>query len=188
VAETTSWLDYALISIVLLSALISLIRGFIREAFSLMTWIAAFWIAINFNEELAGYLKTSITHPEVRVAASFGILFVATLLVGGIINFVLGSLMQKAGLSGTDRMLGVLFGLGRGILLASLILLLASFTPLPQQIWWKQSQLLSYFEPLEQWMAQFVPRFEAAKGNEFVLAAHKADDIQVEKAVESQQD
>ncbi len=167
--EITSWLDYVLIGIILLSGFISLIRGFVREAFSLVTWIAAFWIAISFNEALAEYLQNSIAQTEIRVAASFGILFVATLLIGGIINFILGSLMQHAGLSGTDRMLGVLFGLGRGILLAALLLLLASFTPLPQQVWWKQSQLLPYFEPLEQWMAQFLPRLQADKSTEHSL-------------------
>jgi membrane protein required for colicin V production len=175
VGESTSWLDYALISIILLSGIISLIRGFVREAFSLVTWIAAFWVAISFNDELAEYLKNSIAQTEVRVAASFGILFVATLLVGGILNFILGSLMQHAGLSGTDRMLGVLFGLGRGILLAALLLLIASLTPFPQQAWWTQSQLVTYFEPLEQWMAQFLPRLQLDKATEITLVTKNTE-------------
>lgn len=173
--EITSWLDYVLIGIILLSGFISLVRGFVREAFSLVTWIAAFWVAISFNETLAEYLKNGIAQTEIRLAASFGILFVATLLIGGIINFILGSLMQHAGLSGTDRMLGVLFGLGRGILLAALLLLIGTLTPFPQQAWWKQSQLLPYFEPLEQWMGQFLPRLQADKLSEITLFTKNND-------------
>ena len=159
----TPWLDYSILSIILLSSLISLIRGFVREALSLVTWIAAFWVAINFNDELMEYLKSAIHQPEMRMAVSFGILFVGTLITGGIINFILGSLMQKAGLSGTDRMLGILFGIGRGILFVALLLLVAGLTPLPEQPWWKQSQLVTYFTPLENWMGQFMPRLQVDK-------------------------
>jgi len=172
VVETTSWLDYALIGIILLSSIISLIRGFVREAFSLATWIAAFWVAINFNEELADHLKNTLSQAEVRVAASFGILFVVTLLMGGIINFMLGNLLQRAGLSGTDRMLGVLFGVGRGIMLGALLLLLGSLTPFPNQPWWQQSQMLPYFQPLEKWMAQFIPQSQVKTDSEIELSTH----------------
>lgn len=171
--QLTSWLDYGIIGIILLSAFISLIRGFVREALSLMSWIAAFWVAITFNSELAAQLNNMISMPEVRTAASFGILFVATLITGGIINFVLGSLMQRAGLSGTDRMLGMLFGIGRGILLVALLLLLVSLTALPKQTAWQQSQLISYFAPLESWMAQFMPRLQVDEQHQLLTLPGK---------------
>lgn len=158
--ELSSWLDYAILAIIVLSTLISLIRGFVREALSLVTWATAFWLAITFNPSLSQYLQATIQQAELRTAASFGILFVGTLLVGGIINFMLGSLMQRVGLSGTDRMLGMLFGLGRGILLVALLLSLGSFTSLAQHEQWKSSRLVSYFTPLEQWMRQFMPDFK----------------------------
>lgn len=159
--DAVAWFDYGILGIILLSALISFIRGFLREVFSLVTWIAAFWVAITFNEELTARLATHIAQTELRVAVSFGILFMGTLLVGGIINFLLGSLMQRAGLSGTDRLLGVLFGLGRGILFVALLLALASLSSLPKQLWWQQSQLVPYFKPLQEWIVQFIPQVNA---------------------------
>lgn len=168
-ADAAGWLDYGILGVILLSALVSFIRGFLREAFSLATWLAAFWVAITFNDDMAELLITHIKQAELRAVVSFGALFIGTLIVGGIINFMLGSLMHRVGLSGTDRLLGVLFGVGRGILLVALLLALASLSSLPNQLWWQQSQLVPYFKPLQEWLVQFIPQVNPEQASQLVL-------------------
>lgn len=150
------WVDYVIIGIIALSALISLVRGFMREALSLAVWVAAFWIAWTFFRELADHL-TWLSLPSVRLGAALAMLFIATLIVGGMVNFLVGQLVEKTGLSGTDRLIGMLFGAARGILLVTLLILLAGLTPLPEDPWWKSSQLIGYFQELAIWLKSLLP-------------------------------
>ena len=109
------WIDYAIIIVIGLSTLISLVRGFVKEAVSLAIWIAAFFIASQFYEDLAVYF-TQIDDPLVRNAAAIAALFVATLILGAIINYILSQLVHHTGLSGTDRVLGLVFGASECVL------------------------------------------------------------------------
>ena len=84
-----SWFDYAIIAVVLISTLISLWRGFVREAFSLAIWVLAFWVSWSFFRELAAHLTPWIDTPSVRLGIAFGLLMLASLVVGGLVNFLL---------------------------------------------------------------------------------------------------
>lgn len=87
------WIDYAIIGIVGFSALISLVRGFVKEAMSLVTWFIAFFIASHFYPDLAVYF-TSFSDPLVRNGLAIAALFVATLILGGVVNYVVGLLVE----------------------------------------------------------------------------------------------
>jgi len=150
------WIDYVIIGIIGLSAMISLMRGFMREAFSLAAWVLAFWVAWTFFRDLAIQLGW-VSVPSVRLGLSFAILFVTTLIVGGLVNYLVGQLVDKTGLTGTDRLIGMLFGAARGILLVSVLILLAGLTPLPEDPWWKESQLINYFQELAVWLKTLLP-------------------------------
>ena len=150
------WVDYVILGIIGLSALISLIRGFVREALSLVVWVAAFWVAWSFFRELAVHLDWFAV-PSVRLGVAFAILFVATLMVGALVNFLVGQLVEKTGLSGTDRLIGVLFGATRGAVLVAVLVLLAGLTPFPNDPWWRESQLIGYFQELAVWLKTLLP-------------------------------
>ncbi|HHC71825.1 MAG TPA: CvpA family protein [Thiotrichales bacterium] len=158
-----NWLDLTLLIIITLSALISLMRGFIQEAISLGSWILAFWVALSYSENLDGMLASWIDSPTGRIAVAFVALFAVTLLVGGILNYLVGGLIQKSGLSGTDRLLGMVFGAARGVLLVAVLVLMAGLTTLPQESWWKESSLVVHFEEIAHSLQEFLPDDVAKK-------------------------
>ncbi|MEG5263788.1 CvpA family protein [Pseudomonas sp. JDS28PS106] len=148
--------DWAILGIVVISALISLKRGFVKEALSLMTWIIAGVVAWMFGAGLSLYLVDYIQTPSARVIASCTILFVATLLVGAMVNFLLGELIRVTGLSGTDRFLGMVFGAARGGLLVVIAVGLLSLGPVQQDQWWQQSRLLPQFLMVADWSKNLI--------------------------------
>ena len=97
-----NWIDYAILGVILLSTAISLIRGFVKEAISLGVWFSAFFVASQFYADLATYL-TNIDDIVIRNGVAISILFVTTLLIGALINYLISRLVQVTGLSGTAR-------------------------------------------------------------------------------------
>lgn len=152
-----NWADYLIIILIALSMLMGLWRGLLREVISLATWIAAFAIAFLFAEDAAVHLVPYLDLPSLRIAVAFGGLFLATLLLGGLIGILASYLVHYTGLTGTDRVLGVTFGLARGAVIIAVLVLAAGFTPLPQDPWWEQSKLLPYFQEIALWLRDFLP-------------------------------
>ena len=151
------WVDYAIIGIIALSALIGLLRGFVREALSLAAWVAAIWVAVEFSGRLAAVLTHYISVPSLRLMAAFAALFLGILILIGIINFLIVRLLAKTGLGGTDQMLGIVFGIARGVVIITLLILLAGATPFPKDPWWNQSTLIVYFEDLAAMARNLLP-------------------------------
>ena len=152
-----SWLDIIIIGVIALSALISLIRGFVKESISLISWIVAGIIAFRYFSPMAGLLEPYVTSPTVRGVAGFAILFISTLVIGAIVNFIMSQLVSKTGLSGTDKALGVVFGGARGVLIVTMIVLLASLTPMPEAQWWQDSAMVGFFQQLAEWVKGIIP-------------------------------
>ena len=140
------WIDFGIIGIIAISAAISLVRGFVREAVSLVGWIFAVWLSITYVEVVAVYLQPYIEVPSLRLAAAFLALFMSVIIITGFVVFVIGIAVEKTEMSGTDRVLGVVFGVARGLAIISVIVALAGMTPLPEDPWWDQSEMLPYFE------------------------------------------
>lgn len=155
-----NWLDWVILAVIIISGLISLMRGLVKESLSFVGWVLAFWIALNFSKPLSAHLTSWITNSETRFIISFALLFIATLFILGIVNLIIASFMQKTGLSGTDRLLGMLFGLVRGALIITLALLLLRLTPIPNEPWWQHAKLIPYFSPLESWLQTLLSHFE----------------------------
>jgi|APLak6261663543_1056040.scaffolds.fasta_scaffold12219_2 membrane protein required for colicin V production len=151
------WIDYAIAGIIAISAVAGLMRGFIKEAFALLTWIVAVWVGMQYSRDLSAVLQNTISYPSARIAAAFAILFFATLILGGLINFLLSQLVEKTGLTGSDRLVGMGFGIVRGAVLVAVLVMLAGLTPLPEDPWWKQSLLIPPFQSLAVWLKDHIP-------------------------------
>lgn len=122
-----------------------------REALSLFSWVAAFVIARIFALPLSVYFVEFISDPGVRIMAAFALLFLLTLLAGSLLQFVASALVRATGLSVTDRILGVGFGLVRGGLVIVIIVAFLRLTPVADQLWWDGSALIPHFVLLEGW-------------------------------------
>ena len=151
------WVDYAIVAVVCISALISLFRGFVREAISLLGWIVAFWVALTFMDLAAAPLAPYVEAPTLRLAAGFGILFLVVLLTTAVVNYLAGLLVDRSGLTGTDRVLGMAFGAARGALVVAGLVLLAGVTAMPQDPWWRESALIKHFEALAVEIRELLP-------------------------------
>ena len=144
--------DMGIVGIIAVSALISLIRGFVKEAMSLVIWVIAFAVAMNFQEPLAEHLVSFIGLASIRQLVAWGGLFVGTLLLGSMVNFLLGKLVSSTGLSGTDRTLGLVFGVFRGLLIVlALVIILPQAVPVDQDPWWMESSLIPILQGFETW-------------------------------------
>ncbi len=151
------WVDYLIIGIIILSSVISVVRGFIKEVLSLISWGLAFWVALTFYGHVATLLSPYIATPSIRLFSAFFALFIVTLILSALVNHLISQLVEKTGLTGTDRALGILFGLLRGAAIVTLLVLVAGATPMPNDSWWQNSLLLEHFENLAVWVQGLLP-------------------------------
>lgn len=155
--HSLNFIDYFIIAIILFSTLISLIRGFISEAVSLLTWIIAAIIAFR-SAASVGHLFSSLIHnPSIRLIIGFIIVFIIILIIGSIINHFLVAFIRSTGLSGPNRLLGMIFGFTRGVLLIAIFILFAQATSVVRENWWLTSQLIPYFQGITRWLHQIIP-------------------------------
>ena len=152
-----NWADYTILAVLGLSVLMGLWRGFIGEVLALAVWACAFWVAWLFGPALAERFSASISTPSARILLAYAVCFVAVLIAGAIVTFLVRKLVEGSGLSGSDRLLGMVFGLVRGLALMVLVVLLMGFTPFARDPWWRESQLLPGFETGAHWLAARLP-------------------------------
>lgn len=170
-----NWVDYIFVAIFIFSILVGLSRGFVKEIVSLITLVAAFVIATVFANSLA----VAFTHaPSVQnavdsasnaigvntaqpvsyiaLAISFGLLFAGTIIIGAILSSILNIAFQVGILGVGNRLFGGVFGFARGFIINLVIIFLVQLTPLANEAWWQQSQLVGEFQPAVQWLASIV--------------------------------
>lgn len=152
-----NWFDLVIIGILVLSAIVSIFRGLIKEVLSLLIWVAAFWLAWTFVEPTAELFNPYIDLPSARHLIAFVALFLSALIVGGLINYLLGGLIKKTGLGATDRFFGMFFGLLRGAVAVTALVFFLKATPLSQDPWWQGSKLQPHFSKLADWAKQRMP-------------------------------
>lgn len=152
-----NWADYAVLGVIAVSVVIGLWRGLVSEVMALVIWIAAFWVAWAFGASVSAQFRGQIETPSLRVLAGYGLCFLVVLLLGALVRFVISRLVESTGLTGTDRLLGMLFGLMRGVLVVILIVFVLGFTPFSRDRWWRQSVLIGQAQVGAGWLVQRLP-------------------------------
>lgn len=149
--------DLVLLGFVALSIVVGLWRGFIKEVFALAVWVFALAAAFHFSGALAGSLEPWVEVPSARQALAFVGIFLVLLIAGGLLTWLIGQLVEKTGLSGSDRLIGGIFGAARGLVLILALMIAAGFTPVPADPWWAESRVIQSLLPLAEWASSFLP-------------------------------
>lgn len=164
-----AWVDVAIVAVILISALIGLMRGFVKEAVALITWVAAIWLAVAYSSTLAVWLPSALERTtfslggtdfeirNMRLGIAFILLVVGTLIVGASVNYALAKVTSARLVKGADRMLGLVFGVVRGAAIIVILTLAAGLTMAPQADWWRASRLMPPFERGALSVVDFLP-------------------------------
>jgi membrane protein required for colicin V production len=150
-------LDYAMLVIVGLSVLTGLFRGFVKELIALCVWVVAIWLAMTYSGSLDGVLSSYIHDKTARYVVAFVLILLTSVIVGGLFNALLSFILRRTGLSGIDRLLGMLFGFFRGVFMVALFLLVVSISGFSIQEYTDSSCFYPKVEPLVQWMSGYMP-------------------------------
>lgn len=152
-----NWPDYAILATIAISMLVGALRGFIKEVLAIAIWAMAFVLAYRFAGDLGTLMEPQVSLPSARLAMGFAGIFLVVLVLGGLLVYLIGRLVESTGLSGTDRLLGGVFGAARGLAIVVAFLLIAGLTPIPADPWWKESALIQRLMPLVDRVAGFLP-------------------------------
>jgi membrane protein required for colicin V production len=157
--------DWAILSILGLSIVLSLWRGFVREAISLAGWIAAFVVANMFVDEMARFLAQWIVNVTGRYVAAYALLLVATLVTAGVLGKLGAQVVKVTGLTLLDRLLGTAFGFVRGIIIVLvLVYVLRHLAPPQNLVWLDEAQLMPPLEMLAQWVQLLFANYHSGQG------------------------
>lgn len=154
-----SGFDWVIAVIFLISTLIGLMRGFIREALSIVSWIMAIWLGITFCEQAGDFIAQyiSIPAPAFRTSAGFGLIFIGTLFLFSIVSFLITRVLVTGAIKGTDRVLGVGFGVLRGAAVVIVVMLVARGFGMQSNDWWQNSNYLKYFVSSADYVETLLP-------------------------------
>ena len=158
-----SAVDWVLLAIVGISALLGLMRGFVGVLASLAAWVLAGWVAFRFGAQVALVLASDGEPGPGQLLAGYGLSFLVVLLAVGLVGWLVRKLVHSVGLSGLDRLLGLVLGFARGALVACLLVLLMGLTELPRTPEWRASPVVPVFVPGAQWMQGWLPEWVSAR-------------------------
>jgi len=149
--------DIAVIALVGVSVLFALWRGAVREVLSLASWVVAFFAAKIFAPGIAGWFMPLSNYENVRLGAAWITVFFVSLMGVSLVALLVSGALKSIGLGFTDRLLGALFGLARGLLIVTLLALLGGLTSLPQSEAWQKAALRPTVESLGVFARSFLP-------------------------------
>ena len=133
--------DYVVLGIVAISLMLGMWRGVVSELIALVAWVMAFMAALEFGADAGKTLFSGFADPVIQVLAGCVLIFVGVLVLMSLIRLAVRSMVKALGLSLSDRLLGMFFGLARGVLLVMLLVAAGGMTSAPQQPWWKEATL-----------------------------------------------
>jgi membrane protein required for colicin V production len=134
-----TWLDWALLAVLLVSALVGLWRGLVYEVLSVAGWVLAFVLAQAWAEAAGALLPMDGAAPPLRLAAGFVMVFIAVAFTAGLLSWLIKKLVESVGLRPVDRVLGGVFGVLRGVVILLGVALVVSMLPLSAQAGWQTS-------------------------------------------------
>lgn len=150
--------DIVVIGIFVISIVIGIMRGLIKESLSIASWIVSIWLAATFKVQ-AGELfaqYVNIPNPTFRIWIGFALVFVVSLFIFALINFIITKLLVRGPIKGTDRFLGIFFGAARACLIVVAFMILFRGLGFSDAQWWKDSKFIPMFTPVADFVEPIV--------------------------------
>jgi len=148
--------DVFILLVVLASTILGLLRGFVREAVSLVFWLIAIWAAWKFGPMVEPHLGGLLAEPKVAPWVGRVVVLLIVLGVGIVVGMLLSYFTSSVGLGPLDRIIGLIFGLVRGTVLIGLMIIGAELLHLNHETWWNRSKLIPYGETVGDWLRAMV--------------------------------
>lgn len=174
-------IDLVLLAVLAASALLGVVRGMVGTVASLVAWFGAGWFAFHYGAQLAFWFSDDGQPGATELFGGYIVAFIAVLVLVGLVGWAVRKLVHSVGLSGLDRLLGLLLGLVRGALVACMLVLLMAFSKLPQEPSWSQSRAVTVLSPGAQWMARWLPHW-AAQELDFGNGRPSGDNVLIDGA------
>ena len=149
--------DYLVLVVIAISIILSVMRGLLREVLAILGWVAAFYVAKTYTNQVLPMMPVNIPTEPLRILAAFLVLFLATLLVASLLAIALSAIFKKIGLGWLNRLLGAGFGIVRGLLIVCVLVFLAGFTSAPKDARWRDAMFSAPLEALVTSMLPWVP-------------------------------
>ncbi len=148
--------DVLILLILMGSTLIGALRGFIREAVSVAFWVLAIWAAWRFGPAVEPHLGGLLADPNIAPWVGRLVILVLVLVVGWVVGMLLSYFTRTLGLGPLDRVIGLFFGIVRGMVLVGLMVMGGELLHLNQEDWWGRSKLIPYGETAGDWLRAMV--------------------------------
>ncbi|MGH8136191.1 MAG: CvpA family protein, partial [Steroidobacteraceae bacterium] len=133
--------DHLFAAVLLISLVLGCLRGFVREAISLLSWLIGLWLAWHFAYLLYPWLGGALAEPGIREWTGRAIVLFLALLIGAAAGAITSHFVQRAaGLAAMDRMVGALFGLVRAVVVIGLIVIGGRAVDLDLEPWWQKTR------------------------------------------------
>ena len=150
--------DIVIAVAVSISIIVGFMRGFVKEAISIAALLVAIWAAFNLGPHAASLSEDWLAAESMQLWFGRILVFVVVLVIGGLLGWGIGKLVRLSVLSGMDRMLGMLFGFARGVVLAAVFVIGGQYAEFDRDQWWQESRFVPYLEQVADWLRIMAPK------------------------------
>jgi len=168
-------IDILIAAAILVSVVVGIFRGFVKEAISIAALLVAIWAALYFGPEAGNISENWFKSEELQMWFGRVLVFLVILSLGGLLGWGVSKLVRLSVLSGMDRLLGAVFGVARGILLVAVAIIGAQFAGFDNDNWWLQSKLIPHFEVVADWIKIMAP-----EGLDLITPDEQAEELPIE--------
>jgi len=172
-------IDILIAVALIISIGIGIWRGLIKEAISIAALLFAIWAALYFGPSVGDVSQSWISSDELQMWFGRVLVFAVILSIGGLLSWGISKLVRLSVLSGMDRLLGGLFGVLRGIILVSLLIIGGQFAGFDNDDWWEDSKLIPHLQVVSDWIKVMAP-----VGLEIITPDEAADSLPVDIPIE----
>lgn len=168
-------IDILIAAAILVSVVVGIFRGFVKEAISIAALLVAIWAALYFGPEAGNISENWFKSEELQMWFGRVLVFLVILSLGGLLGWGISKLVRLSVLSGMDRLLGAVFGVARGILLVAVAIIGGQFAGFDNDNWWLQSKLIPHFEVVADWIKIMAP-----EGLDLITPDQQAEELPIE--------